>query len=1217
MSYRVTEAERKHVAAIEDTKIAIEREPADGQTSKLFVHITDGDKLNLREELPSYKFAVEAEDDKASRLRLIDTTDEDHQIVCEGATINGKVQGLGWRYKIVFNKAKDDDKYVDSIKLVRENDGKTDELTFRNFNILNIKSLTVDNDFTAKGTVSLKAGAVVEGNLEVNADADENGGSVTAKELHASKTVSTDINATSLAVADSLSTKGLATTGDVSVSNGTVTLASSSVVADSTVDITADHASIAKLSSSTVESASIANSGKITTGSIDTDLVNVTTVNSLNADVHNADIDTAEIGSATATSASIETLTAGSVETTGKTKTDSFEAASSKVVDETVSTLSVTDETVKTSSIDALTAKQADIASATITKAAATDASIGNAEAKTLLVSGDATVANDLKVSGTTTVSQINTLDGSKVFTYNEDNSTLGSNDKLLVLKSSSDKTLSEDDDSYGHIKAVVGNKESYLATMDDLERLNPLGVVDRSSNQTISGVKTFENQIIARGGVTFKDDDGHIKNVISHISNYNESKEISNPKYVQAKAEYDAYETQLAAKDDVYAKYTAAVDAKAGYVDAKTAADNAHKDYETKLASQAEALVRKNDAQAALEAYEPVEKEAAAAKEAALEAKNESTNAAETAKSAYDKASDTYDTELAAAKWYVFDNDDIAWFKANVDDVETDKTDWKAIFDYSIAHTYEEAIDGADSLTAKIDEIIASSPVDATAYVTSLSTAKEKLANKKTSNEAEAKELKTANDEAETAYSTAKEQQTKDETAYSTASGKYDEAKSELDSKQKEATDTSAAYEAQTALVNDAKEDDTKAADAAEKANAAAKAADSAFFLSYESYYATYLNEQVQITELKRPEIPEVAITELAQSYKDNDIPSTILKYDPDHIFLGDSEDELQIKTKALANGDEHIQATIGGKAHLLANTDDILVGINDGSKNTVITDVSTATDAGSKTVSISTVTERMEKGGTDEKDRFKPVTETVGTLKFGSRFNIASNDDGSTSVDIDLSDIADGVVSDVKLEDNKLSVTKSYGAETDYSFKGDVSFKVAGNEVTTKLPRFNDSIESKESKEEVVKAYNELDFTEDNLKKLATASDARLLHDDAVERTDKLAKIVQTRLPVAPQSQGNYNLMAAVYEKKDDTADKHDISVTYSWAASSQLPSASLDPVVDPETKEEHYALDSDGNRLDPDFEYGLKLKYVDSTNANGETVKVPTFVWCKLAK
>lgn len=1217
MSYRVTEAERKHVAAIEDTKIAIEREPADGQTSKLFVHITDGDKLNLREELPSYKFAVEADDDKASRLRLIDTTDEDHQIVCEGATINGKVQGLGWRYRIVFNKAKDDDKYVDSIKLVRENDGKTDELTFRNFNILNIKSLTVDNDFTSKGTASFKAGAVVEGNLEVNADAEENGGSVTAKELHASKTVSTDINATSLTVADSLSTKGLATTGDVSIANGTVTLASSSVVADSTVDITADHASIAKLSSSAVESATIANSGKITTDSVDTDLVNVTTVNALNADVHNADIDTAEIGSATAAAASIETLTAGSIESTGKTKTDSFEAASSKVVDETVSTLSVTNETVKTSSIDALTAKQADIASATIDKATATDANIGNAETKTLLVSGNATVANDLKVSGTTTVSQISTLDGSKVFTYNEDNSTLGSNDKLLVLKSSSDKTLSEDDDSYGHIKAVVGNKESYLATMDDLERLNPLGVVDRSSNQTISGVKTFENQIIARGGVTFKDDDGHIKNVISHISNYNESKEISNPKYVQAKAEYDAYETQLAAKDDVYAKYTAAVDAKADYVDAKTAADNAHKDYETKLASQAEALTRKNEAQSALEASKLAEQAAATAKEAALEARDTSTNAAKSAERAYNDAVNAHDTELAATKWYVFDKDGITWFAANVDNVEANKEDWKAIFDYSTAHTYQDAADGATKLTAKIDEIITSNPVDATAYVTSLSTAKEMLSAKKTSNEADAKVLETAKSEAKAAYDAAETQRIKDETAYSTASDKYDEAKADLDSRQREATDASAAYDAQTALVNDAKADDTKATDAAEKANAAAKAADSAFFSSYESYYATYLNEQVQITELKQPEIPEVAITELAQSYKDNDIPSTILKYDPDHIFLGDSEDELQIKTKALANGDEHIQATIGGKAHLLANTDDILVGINDGSKNTVITDVSAATDTDGKSISISTVTERMEKGGTDEKDRFKPVTETIGTLKFGSRFSVAKDDDGATSVDIDLSDIADGVVSDVSLDSNKLTVTKSYGAETEWTFKGDVDFKVAGNEVTSTLSRFNDSIESKESKEEVVKAYNELDFTEDNLKKLTTASDARLLHDDAIEHTDKLAKIVQTRLPVAPQSQGNYNLMAAVYEKKDDTSDKHDISVTYSWAASSQLPSASLDPVVDPETKEEHYALDSDGNRLDPEFEYGLKLKYVDSTNANGETVKVPTFVWCKLAK
>lgn len=81
MSYSITEAERKHVATIEDVRFNLERlGTAEDTTPQYNLHMTDGDKLDLNIDLPKLRFECNNEDDAHSRVRVIaqDSVGEDH-----------------------------------------------------------------------------------------------------------------------------------------------------------------------------------------------------------------------------------------------------------------------------------------------------------------------------------------------------------------------------------------------------------------------------------------------------------------------------------------------------------------------------------------------------------------------------------------------------------------------------------------------------------------------------------------------------------------------------------------------------------------------------------------------------------------------------------------------------------------------------------------------------------------------------------------------------------------------------------------------------------------------------------------------------------------------------------------------------------------------------------------------------------------------------------
>lgn len=1248
MSYRLTEAERKYVSTVDDTSLVIERVPVDGQTSQAFIHITDGDKLDLRQELPSYKFAVDGDDDKASRLRLIDTTDESNQIVCEGATIDGETKGLGWRYSIVFNKAADDEKYVDSIKLVRENDGKTTELTFRNINKLNVKTLAADDSFEANGKATFNSGLTAIGNIEVNANDKREGGKVSAKEIQTNSGNISVLTSDTAAIAKAnLSNVAISSSDEqkaqVQATNASIDITNSTVTTDENTSVDLIEASINKLSSdkaaidnlkvetkATISSADIVN--KLTSENIET--INAAVSNNFNAKGKST------IADATITKADIPELTSGTISNTGAITTDSLEVKNTATIDNgAVSTLTSENATIKnatitdTADVETLKAKNATVGSFT----AETQNVTGD-----LNIAGDATVAGSLKVTGTTTVSQVKDQSGSSLILPDLDKSTttLGSNSKQLILKTTSDASLKETDDNYGHIKAIVDNKETYLATMADLDVLNPLGVVDRYTNQTISGIKTFENQIVAQGGLTFTDlEDGHTKNIISHISNYNESKTITNEAYVQAKADAEKYDSQYEARANVYTSYASALNS-------VEAADEAKEDWQQLTNAKLAADTAVNNAQTYLDNAESIEEtyengtyatisqeltDANEALTAATNKKDAATDAFKEAKGAFEEKSYSYvneehidtiignlttaysDAGYTEIDWSTYNNkENPIKFTYDANDIDSQKNKLRefkdainnAIDDYNsnngsaIGNTYYIALTNAKEAAEeqyKVNLYGGDTDEDGNSYSENNPSSDSFLG------------LANAVKDADDALTDATEKYNAAKEAAEDAKANADDAETALEGYKLDVKHAEEALKTAKETQQTAGDELTSANSRQEAAATKANADTAAFCSSYISYYKEWLNEAVTITELPETlNIPEVEEPENVAALRAGEIPENILDYEPNMVFLGDSEDELQIKSAGIMpqdgsdEADEHIIATIGGKYHRLANVDDVLTGTSS-LENTVVTDVSSATE--DKTVTISTVTEMLIKDDTDdEKAKNYPLTETIAQLKFGEGLAVEKNEDGSTSISADLSQV--GAVKDVAVEDNALKVTKFNDDESKtYTFSGDVDISADGTNVVTKLSRFNDSLsdEDKISNEAVTDAYANADIGQIT-KQLATASDARLLHDDSVGKVKELSNILQTRLPVAPKSAGTYNLKANVGANADGT----DKSVVYAWSSDeSTLPEFDLDNEL---------AIDENGNRLSQDSEYGLKLKYIQSESDPSKYV--PHLVWTKLA-
>jgi hypothetical protein len=179
MSYKLTEAERKHIATIEDTRIWISGN-LEGGIPAYDIYISDDDKLNglidskFHIRLPKYKFQW---DDDIAKLHLIDVSNAPIELEITTDGLNNF--GIGWRYTLSTEKINGTE-YVTALKFMRDNDNKTYFLDLSHLGPTTIQSLVVDETARISGeltvdspvyfndTLTVSGKTLLEENLEVH-----------------------------------------------------------------------------------------------------------------------------------------------------------------------------------------------------------------------------------------------------------------------------------------------------------------------------------------------------------------------------------------------------------------------------------------------------------------------------------------------------------------------------------------------------------------------------------------------------------------------------------------------------------------------------------------------------------------------------------------------------------------------------------------------------------------------------------------------------------------------------------------------------------------------------------------------------------------------------------------------------------------------------------------------------------------------------------------
>lgn len=523
MSYKLTEAERKHVAAVEDTKVFLTADHVEGRTPSIKLHITDEDKLNHEVELPSYAFYCDKNDDAVSKIRIKDEVNGE-EIECKG--YDGK--GIGWRYRITFLKKEDTD-YVESIKLICENDpSKSVTMTFNKMAALTLEGLTVDGGSTFKSNAVFEKSVNVGENLNVTGD-------VTAENARIEKDLTANAITSKDTQTDMLHTKS-ASFKNTDDELGTVEFKNEHIVIDESNDVEIAKAKINEVEASKVNSNEVeANSLKAKSTEVES--LNVLGGSTLSGPVTgnkakfvNGEFDTLKSETATADQAAIDKLTVSKKVLTTEESTAEFRGETNLL-----GKTRVTDEYVQESEIAHASVGNANIDNEVVKLSTIKD-----------LTAEDEVVEN-LKLTGAMT-----TADGKNIFKVNGDTDVeLGDGDKRLVIKSAGIGEV--DDENHFHIEAEIDGKSTMLLTTEDASKFGLDNVVDKTSNQQINGIKQFNNTLFANDAIVAKHRDysnGYSeknRNIVYRGPDLNDKSTTSywldNPAYAEAQAEKDAYD--------------------------------------------------------------------------------------------------------------------------------------------------------------------------------------------------------------------------------------------------------------------------------------------------------------------------------------------------------------------------------------------------------------------------------------------------------------------------------------------------------------------------------------------------------------------------------------------------------------------------------------------------------------------------------------------------
>lgn len=1262
MSYRITEAERKHVAAIEDVKINLQVTAEEGTTPAVNLTITDNDLLDLSAQFPQYAIDVDKTDDEHSRFRVVDAKTRETILKCEGLTsLNGNPMGLGWRYGLEF--ILDDDGYIKGISLVNKNNGNRNDKAITKIADLEIKSITIPENDNVGLTVNSKAIFTKAVSIETNST----DSALNVKNEQGKHAVIGDVQFT-----DEFALKTEGDTRLANISTDDIEL----VEDDSEVSITAKRTTFkdTEIDLSGVEiegnnTTRISHLKRLSTKQVAADEVNVGTVNAttvnastekvnnLNAGtVNSTNVNTVNenVQSLNATNVSSDNITTENVTVFGKTRLEGDTYARALDVDGKViagrvkATENIETPELNATNIEAdkIVTNKAEIAVADVITEKANSIETRNLnvtrQMDALKVNSrtDVVAGRDVVAGNGVITDLIKSKDNSVIAEKaGDDTIILGNIHNQTVIKTCSDPSKSQLEEEYGHVKAVVDGVEVYLANLKDVKSDKFDGYVNRSTNQDISGVKTFNDVLVAPAGIGIKDEEGHLRGIISHVKDYTDIAFKQNPKFTEAQKEADAYDELKANYDHLKLDYKALKELKKSAEEAEKALENA----EEALTSEREDDKNLKEEKANLNQQIAEWEEGLSNAKAELTNRETQLSELQATVNAYTQPYIKYksdvDNELADSEIMSIALRETLYFGRDFDDsFLKDNADYKYLSNEINCTNlpYAEALEAFDKMVAILDILSESTQDNVVSYC---EVTKEHIINTlRPTIENNHANLVNARDRALAALNLAKDDVSAFEngeladaqkaiTAHTT---KLNALKSSL--AQVESDIDANTYEIQKAesKAELAQEDKTeKDVDY----STAKTVFESNYKLYAEKIPFKYTDEMIENGELIAPEM-----SELVKELKNNEIPQT--DYGPsDTIHLGNSEDTLKVMSKGLHSGegiDQHIQATIDGHDHILANTDDLVAKNVMAAFDVRYVDEHTGKEMIEKGKIVGDVTTKPSEGNgaslvigqapvitgyegqvlPEDQERPSKVEKEIKIVSEDDTVVISS--DEANKINLSVGPIADKLnkaYNGVKFqEESSIVMTKEDGNDEllFISTSDDISFEVlSDNIMDINMNNFYNT--ESVLKDDILKLYDNVQPRD--LRKVPNAFDVKVLMDACEARIDVLAKNLEERLPIAPNEAGRYFLVANVRNNIQG-----ETTATYTWDGTGSLPEVHVPMSVDEIKGPEDY--DADGNLYvpyeAPEYaEYMLKMRVIKTQDSLGNTVYSPRTMWVRMDK
>lgn len=1266
MSYRITEAERKHVAVIEDLKLNLSVTAEEGTTPAVNLEITDDDKLNLSGKFPQYAIEVDKTDDEHSRFRIVDAETRETIITCGGLTsLNGNPMGLGWRYGLEF--ILDEDNYVQGISLVNKNNENRNDKIITKLADMEIKSVIIPESDEVKLIVNSKA--VFTKNISINVDSSENALSVrnnSGKHASIGNVLFGDEYAlktngdTKLAKVEVEDVELVGNDTEISVTADETTFRNTQISLDG-VEIEGNNDSrISHLSNLSSQDIS---ANHINSDTIDTRAVNVSTgnINTLSSGNINTSVLDATTG--TVENLSSETITANNLTTEnttihgrarfeGDTYSRALDVDGRLIAGEIKSLTDVTAVDVNATNVNAekVVTNKAEIAvSEVVTEKA------NSIEARNLNVTRQ---MDALRITSRTDVDAArNIIAGSNVISdtfrgkdnkvvlekSNESTIVLGNNNDQTIIKTSSDPTKSVLEEEFGHVKAIVDGKEVFLANLEDVKSDRFDGYVNRSTNQDISGVKTFNDVLVAPAGIGIRDDEGHFRGIISHVEDYSDVEFKQNPDYLEAQQEYNEYSELRSAYDHLTLDYS-------NLMNLKSALDNAEADLQA--AEEALASEREDDTTLKAEKDEIVEQitereESLAIANTNLASKEtqlaELQAAVSSRSSAYVRAQADLDNELADPEIMSIALRETLYFGRDFDDsFLQDNADYEYLRDEINCTnlSYANAIDAFNKMISILNILSESTQDNVVAYcnVTKehiLNTLKPTIENNHAALVLVRDEALNALNDARTEVSNFENGELADANRAVALNNSYlVNLRAQLT--QLETDIASNTYEIQRAenLAQLALENKTEKE------------------LDYSRYRETYISDYENYSEkmgfdyddamIDAGDFPAPEMSENVRRFLNDEIPQT--NYGPSEtLHLGNSKDTLKIMSKGLHSGeniDQHIQATIDGRDHILANVDDIVAknvmdafdvryvdehtGVEKIEKGKIVGDITTKQDDNGTSIVIGKAPVITGYDGQvlpEDQEKPSRIDEEIKLTSDGNTVAIMSSDKNKINFEIGapVTERLEGLknaINNVSFKDEaSVILTKDDGSEDELllvSTNDDLKIESLSDKI---LDINMNNFYNTESvlKDDILSLYDQVQPRD--LRKVANAFDVKVLMDAVSARIDVLAKNLEDRLPVAPNEAGRYYLVANVRNNI-----KGETTATYTWDGTGGLPGVHVPTDINDILGPEDY--DADGNLFvpyeAPEYaEYALKMRVIKTTNDVGETIYTPRVMWIRMDK